>query len=139
MPALLTQHAYGKSHVRLTRVTRLADRHELAEWAIDVQLGGDSATASADGDNRNVVATDTMKNVVYVLARDHAPAAPEDFALTLAGHFLHSYPQVASATIHVGVQPWQRVEAGGRPHPYAFLGGPPGRRTCTVSGTRDGR
>ena len=31
MPAVLTQHSYGKSRVRLTQVTRLADRHEIRE------------------------------------------------------------------------------------------------------------
>jgi urate oxidase len=139
MPVALTQNAYGKSQVRLTKVARHADRHDLAEWAIDVQLAGDFAAAYTDGDNRQVVATDTMKNVVYALARDHALAAPEDFGLVLARHFLDSYPQVASATIRVGVQPWQRIVTGGRPHPHAFVGGGAERRTCTVSATRQGR
>src|SRR5581483_3822541 len=136
MPVVLTQHAYGKSQVRLTKVTRHADRHDLAEWAIDVRLEGDFAAAYTAGDNRHVVATDTMKNAVYALARDHALGAPEDFGLTLARHFLDSYPQVTLASIHITVQPWERITAGGRPHPHAFAGGPPGRRTCTVTLTR---
>src|SRR5262245_3719826 len=136
MPAVLTQHSYGKSRVRLTKVARHADRHDLTEWVLDVRLGGDFAAAYTAGDNRQVVATDTMKNVVYALARDHALNAPEDFGRTLAGHFLDSYPQVASATIQVRVQPWERVAVEGRPHPHTFLGGAPGRRTCTVALTR---
>jgi urate oxidase len=139
MAVVLTQHSYGKSRVRLTKVQRHADRHELAEWSLDVRLDGDFAAAYTAGDNRTVVATDTMKNVVYALARDHALAAPEDFALALARHFLDSYPQVASASIHISVEPWQRVEVCGRPHPHAFAGGAPGRRTCSVTLTRDGQ
>src|SRR5439155_1608916 len=70
MAVVLTHNAYGKSQVRLTKVTRYADRHDLADWCVDVQLAGDFAAAYTDGDNRRVVATDTMKNVVYALARD---------------------------------------------------------------------
>jgi urate oxidase len=138
MAVVLTQHSYGKSQIRLTKVTRHDDCHELSEWSLDVRLGGDFAAAYTAGDNCQVVATDTMKNIVYALARDHALAAPEDFGLTLARHFLGSYPQVTTATIHISVQPWQRIDVGGRPHPHAFIGGP-GRRVCTVSLASAGR
>src|SRR5947209_20167579 len=133
MAVVLTHTAYGKSQVRLTKVTRHADRHDLADWSVDVQLAGDFAAAYTDGDNRRVVATDTMKNVVYALARDHALAAPEGFGLTLARHFLESYPQVDTATVRIGVQPWQRIDVGSRPHPHAFAGGAAGRRTGALT------
>ncbi len=137
MPVVLAQHAYGKSQVRLTKVTRHADRHDLAEWTVGVRLGGDFAAAYTAGDNRQVVATDTMKNIVYTLARDQALGPPEGYGLRLACHFLDSYSQVTSAAIHISVQPWQRVTIGDRLHPNAFVGGPPGRRTCTVTLTRE--
>ena len=128
MAAALVHNAYGKSHVRLTKVQRQTDRHDLIDWSIDVRLEGDFAAAFTDGDNRQVVATDTMKNVVYALARDHDLAAPETFGLILGRHFLDSYPQVTSAGIYLTVQPWQRVEAAGQPQPHAFVAGPPGRQ-----------
>src|SRR5580704_15715093 len=134
--AVLTQHAYGKSQVRLTKVTRHADRHDLAEWSVDVQLGGDFAAAYTAGDNRTVVATDTMKNTVYALAHDHDLSSPEAFGQTLAHHFLDRYPQVSAATVRIAVHPWQRIEAGGRPHPHAFVGGASERRAGTVALTR---
>src|SRR5256885_12147533 len=105
MAFVLTHHAYGKSQVRLTKVTRHADRHDLAEWSVDVQLGGDFAAAYTAGDNRAVVATDTVKNTVYVLARDHDPSSPEAFGRALACHFLDAYPQVSSATARIAVHP----------------------------------
>ena len=43
MPAVLTQHSYGKSRIRLTKVTRLADRHEVRELTIEIELEGDFA------------------------------------------------------------------------------------------------
>ena len=30
VPVVLTQHSYGKTRIRLTKVTRRADRHESA-------------------------------------------------------------------------------------------------------------
>jgi urate oxidase len=139
MPVVLANHSYGKSRVRLTKVTRLADRHELQEWIVDVRLGGDFAAAYTAGDNRQVVATDTMKNRVYVLARDAEFAAPEEFSLRCTSDFLHDYPQVESATVTVEEQSWMRIDVSGKPHPHAFLGGGAGSRICTVTQTRNSR
>src|SRR5436309_4450569 len=139
MPTVLSHNAYGKSRVRLTKVQRHADRHDLIEWSIDVLLTGDFAAAYTAGDNRQVVATDTMKNVVYALAADQVLTSPEAFALVLGRHFLDSHPQVESATIRVRVEPWARIEVGGRPHPHAFAGGGSGHRPCTVGPPRHGQ
>ncbi|HEY1375840.1 MAG TPA: urate oxidase [Gemmataceae bacterium] len=139
MPTVLVRNAYGKSRVRLTKVQRHADRHDLFEWSIDVQLTGDFAAAYTAGDNRRVVATDTMRNVVYALAADHALTSPEAFALVLGRHFLDSYAQVESATIFIRVDTWQRMEFDGLSHPHAFVGGGSEHRTCTVEQTRQRR
>jgi len=138
MPVILTQNAYGKSKVRLTKVTRRPDRHDLVEWSVDIQLEGDFAAAYADGDNRLVVATDTMKNTVYALARDIDLASPENFALRLSEHFLAKYPQVSTAAIAIHEQAWQRIDVDGQPHPHAFIGSGPERRVCRVARTRSG-
>jgi urate oxidase len=136
MPVVLADHSYGKWRVRLTKVMRRPDRHELQEWIVDVRLGGDFAAAYTAGDNRQVVATDTMKNRVYVLARDAEFAAPEEFALRYTSDFLHDYPQVSSATVSVEEQSWNRIDVEGKAHPHAFMGGGAGARSCTVVQTR---
>ncbi len=137
MAVVLTHNAYGKSRVRLTKVERHADRHDLFEWSVDVQLEGDFTPAYTAGDNRNVVATDTTKNVVYALARDHALTSPEAFALALGRHFL-TYPQVSKATLTITVDGWTRIEVGGTSHPHAFVGAGAEKRTCVVTATRTG-
>src|SRR5262245_29644133 len=137
MPVVLTHNAYGKSRVRLTKVERHADRHDLFEWSIDVRLTGEFAAAYTAGDNRQVIATDTMKNVVYALAADGPLGSPEAFALVLGRHFL-TYAQVASALLRIEVEPWVRAQIDGRPHPHTFLGAGGGRRTCTVAASRGG-
>ena len=97
MPTLLTSHSYGKSRVRATRVTRLADRHEIRELTVDIRLEGDFDAAYTQGDNSGLIATDTMKNLVYALAQGRPAEAIEDFAAALAGHFLAEHAHVASA------------------------------------------
>jgi len=133
---LLTHNAYGKSQIRLTRVTRHADRHDLKELCVAVQLEGDFAASYLRGDNSRVVATDTMKNTVYVLAKKHGVGALESFGETLAGHFLDNYAHVSTATISLVEQPWQRLALDGQQQPHAFIGGGSATRTSTVTRTR---
>jgi len=131
MAAALTHNAYGKSQVRLTRVTRHADRHDLKELSVAIQLEGDFARSYLDGDNRQVIATDTMKNTVYVLAKTLGVTDIESFGLALARHFLQEYPQVTRAAIELDEQLWQRI------HPHAFVGGGGEMRSGVVTGTRE--
>jgi len=137
MSVRLTSQRYGKSSVRLTKVTRKADRHELMELAVDVALEGDFSESYIVGDNRRVVATDTMKNTVYALAADHGLDDPESFCAALARHFVERNEHVTSATIGAAQTPWIRIAgADGRPHRHSFVGGGSERRIC---GVRHGR
>ena len=88
MPAKLVSNSYGKSAVRLTKVKRGPDRHELVELEVAIHLTGDFAESYLAGDNRQVIATDTMRNTIYALAANHPIDAVEDFGRALADHFL---------------------------------------------------
>lgn len=123
MAAKITMNMYGKSNVRLTKVTRLADRHELTELNVNITLMGDFERSYTHGDNSKVVATDSMKNTVYVLAKRHPVDSPESFAEHLAEHFVQTYPQVSGAEVSIEQSAWQRIEVGGRPYPTAFESG----------------
>jgi urate oxidase len=136
MSAVLAHNAYGKSRVRLTKVIRRADRHEIRELDVDLLLEGDFSATYLEGDNRSVIATDTMKNIVYVLAQSHLFGSIELFALELAAHVLSEYPQVQTASVRIAEHPWQRVSIDGREHPHAFTGGSTEVRVATVSHTR---
>jgi urate oxidase len=138
MAIRLAAQRYGKSNVRLTKVTRHADRHDLAEYVVDVALEGDFAESYLAGDNRRVVATDTMKNTVYALAADHPLADAESFALALTDHFLLRNAHVAAATVAIVQSQWQRITTPVGPHRHSFVGGGPERRTCRVRRDRAG-
>ena len=53
---------YGKSRVRLVKVDRRSERHELKDIQVAIQLEGDFEAVHA-GDNSKCLPTDTMKNV----------------------------------------------------------------------------
>jgi urate oxidase len=138
MSLALTHYAYGKSQIRLARVTRHADRHELKELCVAVQLEGDFAASYLAGDNRNIVATDTMKNIVYILAKKHGIGAIESFGETVGRHMLQTYVQVRSATIDLVEHSWGPIVIDGRDHPHAFVGGASDMRSAVVTLTRQG-
>jgi urate oxidase len=138
MSALLTHNAYGKSGVRLTKISRQADRHEIKEVEIAVQLEGEFAASYIQGDNSRIIATDSMKNAVHVLAKNHSLRDIESFGQALVNHFSETYPQVTSATVHLAERAWRRLTVGGHDHPHAFVNGGNEKRTTTVTRTQQG-
>src|ERR671914_1099407 len=90
----LGQTNYGKSDVRLVKVRRGKDRHELTDVRVDVALEGDFEAAHTRGDNTGLLATDTMRNTVYALAKDHLVGDIESFGLALVNRFLEAGPSV---------------------------------------------
>ena len=131
----LTWNRYGKSSVRLVKVRRDREPHELVDLSIDIQLEGAFEEVYTDGDNRACLATDTMKNTVYALARHDPITTVESFALKLADHFA-SKVAVSKVRISAIEYRWDRITASGRPHPHAFIKGGPEHWNTVV--TRDG-
>ncbi len=123
--ARLGENRYGKSRVRLSRITRLSDRHEFNEWTVHVMLYGDFDASYTQADNSKVLPTDTMKNTVYYVARNSNAATIEAFACELGDYFLSNQPQVAKVSIDVQEKSWQRMIVDGAPEATTFkLGGP---------------
>jgi urate oxidase len=123
----LSANRYGKSSIRLVKVRRpskISDRagspHELVDLTLDLQLEGDFDAVYTAGDNHACIATDTMKNTVYALARQDEIAHIEAFAIRVAEHF-SGKPGVVRARVSIAEHRWERIVAGGRPHPHAFV------------------
>ncbi|BAS10986.1 uricase [Arthrobacter sp. Hiyo4] len=66
---VLGDNQYGKAEVRVVKVTRDTDRHQIEDLNVTSQLRGDFEAAHLQGDNAHVVATDTQKNTIYAFAR----------------------------------------------------------------------
>lgn len=138
MTAFLAGNSYGKSAVRLLKVVRDAEHHHIREFSVDIALEGTFDAAHVAGDNAAVLPTDTMKNTVYAKARELAVDQPEDFALSLARHFLAASAPAASARVRVTQHGWRRLAVDGVPHGHAFERASNEVRTAHVSLTRNG-
>ena len=134
---VLGQNNYGKSEVRLVKVRRDADRHELWDLRVDVALEGDFEAAHVEGDNSRLLATDTMRNTVYALAKDHLTGSIEEFGLRLVDHFLEAGPTVERVSVRITEFPWNRIEVNGRGHEHSFVRGS-GEREAEITGTESG-
>jgi urate oxidase len=135
---VLGQNNYGKGEVRVVKLIKHPDRHEIRDLWVDVALEGDFAAAHLTGDNTGLLATDTMRNTVYALAKDELVADIESFGLALGRRFLEAGPTVEKARVRILEYPWTRLEPDGKPHPHAFHRAGGGHRVATVVTTAAG-
>lgn len=109
--------------------------HKLFFCIIDVQQisvqillqGYDMSSAFVDGVNENVVATDTCKNTIYVLASQHNFKSIEEFGILVCNHFLSEYKSIVNKVdIEISSDNWERIidipDTYGklRPHKHCF-------------------
>ena len=134
---VLGQNNYGKSDVRLVKIKRDTDRHELWDLRVDVALEGDFEAAHVEGDNSRLLATDTMRNTVYALAKDHLTKSIEGFGLRLVDHFLQAGPTVERVRVRITEFPWDRIEVDGQGHEHSFIRGS-GEREALIMGDEGG-
>lgn len=133
----LVSQGYGKRRVRLLKVLRNEGRHDVKELEVGVRLEGDFASSYTDADNSKVVPTDTMKNVVQVLAHRHLGLETEPFLLLLAAHFLARYEVIGRVAVEARERRWGRLAVDGAPHGHAFVG-EAGRPVARVTAARGG-
>ncbi len=139
MTFVLGENRYGKSKVRLMRVTRGGAYDRVDEWNVEVWLEGDFKACFEDGDNSRVLPTDTMKNTVYSLARASTSAAIEDFAQELAAHFIHENPYANRAGVYIQSTSWSPIVSADRTFATAFTHGSDAHDTATITHSRDGQ
>ncbi len=132
----LGPNQYGKAEVRIVKVTRETPTHEIEDLNVTSQLRGDFSATHLTGDNSLVVATDTQKNTIYGLAREHGIGSPEDFLLLLARHFTAGFDWVTGGRWEAEAYAWQRIDVDGAPHDHAFAR--QGQETRTAVVTVDG-
>ncbi len=107
--ATITSNAYGKTRVRLTYLDRTSEPHDLRELSVTILFEGEFEAVYKEGDNSSVLPTDTMKNTVYVLARQVSWDSIETLAQGIAQHFLERVPQLSQVHVEIEQVPWQRI------------------------------
>ena len=121
-----THISYGKLVVPVHRI----EGDDVFACEVDVEVLGDNfAPAYTEGDNSNVVATDTMKNFILREAAAHDGASLEGFLAFLGERMIATYPVMEALRVSgrelavrpprrqgvraFGGRPWARLRAGG--------------------------
>ena len=132
----LLQKTYGKDHVRVMRIDRKPDRHEVRELTVRAMVTGGFDGAFTEADNSTSVATDTVKNVINIVARENISLGTELFCAAVGKKLLDSYPEVDSAPVTAHETKWSRLVVDGAPHRHSFLLDSNGKPFAKVVSTR---
>ncbi|KAI4140069.1 MAG: hypothetical protein L6R39_005969 [Caloplaca ligustica] len=114
---------YGKDNIRVCKVHRNGETgvQDVVEMTVCVLLQGEIDTSYTQADNSVVVATDTMKQTTYIMAKQHPVTPPELFGSILSTHFVETYKHIHSAHVKIIIHRWTRMTIDGKPHPHSFL------------------
>ncbi len=137
--ARLGEYQYGKSRVRISRVTRQGSRHEFQEWTVRVLLQGEFEASFTLADNTSILPTDTMKNTVYSLARESHASTIEEFAIELGDYLLRNHAHISGVTIEVAERAWEPLLLDGKREETTFKLGGPELQTVRAERSRDGQ
>jgi urate oxidase len=134
----LIKNKYGKGRVRVMRIHREGDRYEVSQLNVKVMLEGDFARAYTHADNSTSVSTDTIKNVVNIVARENTGLSTEEFCQVLAKKYLDTYSQIETVAVTAHETKWSRLSFGGKPHPHSFVLDSNGKPFVEATATRAG-
>lgn len=132
----LIHQNYGKAAVRILKVHRNGKKHSVKELEVQVMLQGDFQASYTGGDNRLVVATDSMKNTVNVLAKQKLGLETETFGVLLGRHFLKTYRHISRVEITLAEHCWDRISVRGQPHAHSFMEKSEARPFAKIAATR---
>ncbi|PYI30147.1 uricase [Aspergillus indologenus CBS 114.80] len=123
MSSPITAARYGKDNVRVYKVHRdeKTGVQTVVEMTVCVLLEGEIDTSYTKADNSVVVATDSIKNTIYILAKQNPVTPPELFGSILGNHFVTTYPHIHAAHTSIVTHRWTRMTVDGKPHPHSFL------------------
>ncbi|KAJ7664403.1 hypothetical protein DFH06DRAFT_1187675 [Mycena polygramma] len=131
--SVLSHARYGKDKIRVFRVVREGKWHHIVEYNVQALLEGDIETSFTKADNSVVVATDSIKNITYYLAKVSPHVlVPERFALHLGTHLVSKYAWIHKAFVTVEQLRWSRIPVSGQDHPHSFIRDGDDKRTVSV-------
>ena len=108
----------------MLRVLRRGDRHDPKDLTIALRL---------EGDGDVMVPGEAIKNHVHRIARDEDHATIETLALSMCARILSAHAGIRRARVEIVEQPWNRLDAGGKPQGQAFTPAGIERRTVAVT------
>ncbi|CAH1388384.1 unnamed protein product [Nezara viridula] len=123
---------YGKTGVKLLYIYKSGLHQTPRELEVTTRISLADRNEYKHGDNRDIIGTDSQKNIVYVLAKKHGVTSPEEFGLLLAQFLLDQYSHVVESSATVIETTWDRIEKDGMKHKHAFVHNPGVERWASV-------
>jgi len=117
----LISNTYGKGRVRVMRIKKDGPMQEVRELTVKAMLTGDFGAAFTNHDNSKAVSTDTVKNVINIVAHENLGLDSEEFGKAVVARFLDHYPQVEQVDVELHEVKWTRMSVGGKPHAHSFV------------------
>nr|CAG8505166.1 604_t:CDS:2 [Entrophospora candida] len=118
----LKEQSYGKDRVRLAKVIKTGKWHEIVELTVRVLLQGDFEHSYTEADNSKIIPTDTIKNTIYILAKQsNNVQIIEEFGIEIGEHFLKTYSHVTKVKVLLVKHRWSRMMVDGKLHQHSFI------------------
>ena len=121
MAIILSGNQYGKAENRVVRIYRDSPRHEIKDLNVTTAMRGPFEPAYLEGDQSNVLPTDTQKNSAYAWAKSFGIPSIEAYGLALARHFVHDVEPITGARIEIEEYAWERAVVDGSEHDHTWL------------------
>ena len=135
MAIIMGDNQYGKAENRVVRIYRDSARHEIRDLNVTTAMRGPFAPAYLEGDQRNVLPTDTHKNTAFAYAKSVGIDSIENYGLALARHFVTDAEPVEGARVEIEEFAWERVVIDGVEHDHTWTRA--GREVRTAAITVD--
>ena len=135
----LIGNTYGKDQVRVMRVDRNGERHEVRELSVSAMVQGDFARTYTHADNSKALCTDTIKNLINIVAHENLTLDKEAFCSAVADRVLAKYPQVSAAEVTAHETRWSRLIVDDVPHAHSFVLEGNGKPFACIMASRDSK
>ena len=128
---------YGKGCVKVAKVIKHPKYHDFKEFVVGIQLYGDFLDAYVVPTNKNVIPTDTMKNTVFVLAKQHPMNNAVEFGIDTSNYFLNKFSHVSKVRVDITEVVWNRVVLeNNKEHTHGFVDKQTHNHVCVVENDR---
>ena len=133
MAIILGDNQYGKAENRVVRIVRDTARHEIHDLNVTTAMRGPFGPAYLEGDQSNVLPTDTQKNTAFAFAKSVGIESIEAYGLALARHFVTDVEPIKGARIEIEEFAWQRATVNGVEHDHTWTRSGAETRTAAIT------
>jgi urate oxidase len=124
---------YGKQSVPVFKIRKEGNNHSIIDMVVKIMLEGTISKSWLEGENSEIVPTETQKNTCYALAMKTQFDCIEDYGLALGRDMLARHSHLSCVNLDITERTWERAQVGGRAHNHVFVSSPsPVRRLCRI-------